>query len=150
MDPTHGTIVQLASIMGGIPTGQTDTARQQGVGRNIPGWESLCKPGRSIYAVTRERDLPASALTPPSLSHPVVCFEFLKGPALFILNPQRMLSGKFFAIASAILAAAVNASPVEVAKRDTQAVRSPCIAPPRFLWPCHQLGSDTDGFSHLG
>ena len=46
-----------------------------------------------------------------------------------------MLSGKFFAIVSAILAAAVNASPVEVAKRDapTQNVRSPRLVPPNLV-----------------
>ena len=44
-----------------------------------------------------------------------------------------MLSGKFFAVASAILVAAVNASPVEVAKRDTQPVRSPCLVPPDLV-----------------
>ena len=44
-----------------------------------------------------------------------------------------MLSGKFFAITSAIFAAAVNASPVEVAKRDTQPVRSPCLVPPDLV-----------------
>ena len=41
-----------------------------------------------------------------------------------------MLSGKFFAIAGAILADAVNASLVEVAKRD---VRSPRLLPPDLV-----------------
>ena len=57
-----------------------------------------------------------------------------------------MLSGKLFAIAIAILAAAVNASPVEVAKRDANPVRSPCI-PPSF--PVAVSPMRTDCSPHL-
>jgi hypothetical protein len=40
-----------------------------------------------------------------------------------------MFSGKLLAVVGAVLAVAVNGSPVEVGKRELQAVRPLCIPP---------------------
>jgi hypothetical protein len=89
--------------------------------------------------VTNERDL----LTPALVALSLLCV--FKGLILLILSLTRMLSGKFFAIASAILAAAVNASSVEVVKRSGP-VRSPCIA---HLVSCGRVANEVQTLTAL-